>query len=101
MHGLASAVIGVFTAAGGGRGQGPALLFSGMFAGAARSDWPSGVQEADAPRFAVEHAASLRPGEPPEPVDRPSATAEDEVAGEIIDLFNRPLDSSIRGWLGR
>jgi len=73
------------------------LLFSGMFAAPGRSDWPSGVQEADAPRFAVDHAASLRPGATSQPKDQP-APAEDQLAGDIVDLFNRPLDSSIRSW---
>jgi hypothetical protein len=95
VHGLAAAVIGAFTSAGPGRGGGPALLFSGMFAAPGRPDWPHGVQEEDAPRFAVDRAAALRPGDE---AGDPRA-AEDEAVGEIIELFNRRLDSSIRGWL--
>ena len=95
MHGLAAAVIGALTSAGPGRGGGPALLFSGMFTAPGRPDWPNGVQEEDAPHFAIDRVLILRPGD--EAGD--ATAAEDEGVGEIIELFNRRLDSSIRGWL--
>jgi hypothetical protein len=66
-----------------------------MFAAPGRPDWPSGIQEEDAPRFAVDRAVMLRSGDQ----TGDSAPAEDDATGEIIELFNRRLDSSIRGWL--
>jgi hypothetical protein len=92
VNGLAAAVVVVLRTPGGRRGDGPAGLLSGLFAAQGRPDWPHGVQEPDAPRFAVEHALELRPGHD----DRSRVTVgpgvdEDESVGEIIELFNRPL----------
>jgi hypothetical protein len=94
VNGLAAAVVVVLSTPVGRRGDGPAGLLSGMFAAQGRPEWPHGVQEPDAPRFAVEHALELRPGHG----DRIRAQTvpdvdEDELAGEIIELFNRPLAS--------
>jgi hypothetical protein len=66
-----------------------------MFAAPGRPDWPNGVQEEDAPHFAVDRVLIVRPGD--EAGD--GGTAEGEAVGEIIEVFNRRLDSSIRGWL--
>jgi hypothetical protein len=83
-------VIGALGATRGGRG-GPALLFSGMFTSPDRPDWPAGVQEEDAPRFALEHASALRSGTGDTFGDRPSIDADEPQVGEIIELFDRPL----------
>lgn len=90
MHGLAAAVIGAFSATWGGRG-GPALLFSGMFASPDRPGWPAGVQEEDAPRYALEHASGLRSGSGDVAGERLSVDPDEPQVGEIIELFNRPL----------
>ena len=42
-------------------GAGSDTSLSGLFAQNDRRDWPRGVQEMDAPRFAVEHLDALRP----------------------------------------
>ena len=45
-------------------GAGTTFSLQGLFARPAGRDWPRGVQETDAPRFAVSHLDSLRPGTP-------------------------------------
>jgi hypothetical protein len=55
---------GLVTLAGAWLCEGSALDFSGLFPAQGRSDWPTGVQEGDAPRFAVEHVDALRPIHP-------------------------------------
>jgi hypothetical protein len=91
VQGLAAAVIGAFTSARGDRGGGPAQLFSGMFSPPGRPEWPSGVQEEDAPRFALQHAAALRPKGPDQAHDQDSIDSPGDEVGEIIELFNRRL----------
>jgi len=87
MNGPAAAVVGMLTAR--GRSGGAVdVAFGGLFPAQGRSDWPHGVQESDAPRFAVEHAASLRPGAG---AALGALEAEDGLEGEIVDLFNRRL----------
>ncbi|HLY14098.1 MAG TPA: hypothetical protein VKR24_07085 [Candidatus Limnocylindrales bacterium] len=87
MNGPAAAVIGMITARGRSGDSGD-VAFAGLFPAQGRSDWPHGVQEPDAPRFALEHAAALRPGTD----DRVAAFGvEGEPQGEIVDLFNRRL----------
>jgi hypothetical protein len=72
-----------------GRSGGTAdLPFAGLFPTQGRSDWPHGIQESDAPRFAVEHAAALRPGAE---CDMGMDDVEDGPVGDIVDLFNRRL----------
>jgi hypothetical protein len=83
-------VIGALGATRAGRG-GPALLFSGMFTSPDRPDWPAGVQEEDAPRFALEHASAARSGASGTAPDRLSFETDEPQVGEIIELFNRPL----------
>ena len=60
---LVSTVIGfgLIIVAGARMGAGSHLALGGLFPAQGRSDWPQGVQEGDAPRFAVEHSAALRP----------------------------------------
>jgi hypothetical protein len=64
---------------------GSPTILGGIFPPHAVRDWPLGVQEPDAPRFAVAHLDGLRPGGPPAPtpdvIDSP----------ELIELFERPL----------
>jgi len=91
MQGLAAAVIGAFAATANGRGGGPASLFSGLFAGTDQQEWPLGVQEDDAPRFAVEHAQALRPGADDVPADEGATDGPGQDVGDIIELFNRRL----------
>jgi hypothetical protein len=69
----------------GGSGDVP---FAGLFPPQGRSDWPHGIQESDVPRFALEHAAALRPGAEG---DMGIDDVEDGPVGDIVDLFNRPL----------
>ena len=66
----------------------PQSAFGGMFAAQGGRDWPTGVQESDAPRFAVSHLDALRPDAG---VAR-SGDDEDEPTPEVIDLGERRLD---------
>ena len=57
--------------------------FSGLFPAQGRTDWPQGVQEGDAPHFAVDHVDALRsarpaPG-PPGPSIRELGAAEPTI----------------------
>jgi hypothetical protein len=91
MNGPAAAVIGLITARGRSGGGGD-VAFAGLFPAQGRSDWPHGVQESDAPRFAVEHAAALRSAaDEPLRVLKAGDHAEDGPQGDIVDLFNRRL----------
>jgi hypothetical protein len=56
---------GLVAVAGARLGAGSHLALAGLFPPQGRSDWPRGVQEADAPRFALEHISALR-APPPE-----------------------------------
>jgi hypothetical protein len=68
-------------------GAGSPTILAGLFPPLAIRDWPIGVQEPDAPRFAVAHLDALRPGMTSAP-DRPIQPA------EIVELFERPLSTS-------
>ena len=57
-------------------------LLAGLFPPQGRQEWPTGVQEADAPRFAVAHLDGLRAGGP-----------------DLVELFDRPLGSARGGAL--
>lgn len=73
-------------------GTGPQRILEGLFAPPAGRDWPHGVQEGDAPRFAVAHLDGLRPGVP---AAVGSATSDDHIGSptaEIVDLGSRRLD---------
>jgi hypothetical protein len=88
MTGLAAALAGVISAT----GRGPAVLFSGLFKSEGFAEWPHGVQEPDAPHFAVEHADSLRPRAEIGPeAEGMTADIDADLDGEIIELFNRRL----------
>lgn len=72
---------------------GPATptFLGGLFPPAAGRDWPTGIQEPDAPRFAVAHLDALRPsGEAP-----PTAVAMDPVSS--VDLHAGPSVSDRPG----
>ena len=73
-------------------GTGPQRIFEGLFAPPAGRDWPPGVQEGDAPRFAVAHLDGLRPGVP---VTVGSVFDGDQIGpptAELFDLGSRRLD---------
>ena len=80
-------MVGLITVRGRSAGGGD-VAFAGLFPARGRSDWPHGVQEADVPRFALEHAAALRPGAEG---DMGMDDVEDGPVGDIVDLFNRRL----------
>jgi hypothetical protein len=89
VNGAAAAVIGIITARG---RSGGGVAFAGLFPAQGRRDWPHGVQESDAPRFALEHAAALRPSAAEAlRVVKLADDVEDGSQGEIVELFNRPL----------
>jgi hypothetical protein len=69
-------------------GAGSQTILAGLFPPPAVRDWPVGVQEPDAPRFAVAHLDALRPGRAPTPEpDDPVESA------DIFELFERPLSN--------
>ena len=69
---------------------GPAspTFLAGLFPPHAGRDWPTGVQEPDAPRFAVAHLDALRPAAH----EAPEANEVDPP--RLVDLYERPLGSS-------
>ena len=74
-------------------GAGSTRAFAGLFAPGDARDWPTGVQEADAPRFHVGHLDQLRHGQPE--VIASSTIDDDAVDGpptELIELGSHPLD---------
>lgn len=75
-------------AVGGARLLGSRMWLGGVITTYRRDDWPYGVQEGDAPRFAVAHADALRPNPPREAVE----TVEVDgipPAPEIVELHVR------------
>ena len=74
-------------------GAGSTQAFAGLFAAGDVRDWPTGIQEADAPRFDVAHLDELRHGRPE--VIATSTIAHDVADGpptELIELGSHPLD---------
>jgi hypothetical protein len=74
-------------------GAGSHTGLAGLFPAHAGRDWPTGVQEPDAPHFAVVHLDALRPGTPVL-LDGPAIGGDaqpDEPQPEVIELFDRPL----------
>ena len=59
-------------------------LMAGLFASPSTGEWPTGVQEADAPRFDVAHVDEIRRA-PTSPTDEMIEPA------EIVELFDRRL----------
>jgi hypothetical protein len=86
---------GFVIVAGARLGAGSHSLLGGLFPASGVRDWPMGVQEADAPRFAVAHLDGLRPDHPVT-VDVAPISADDPVDApriEVIDLGFRRLDA--------
>ena len=73
-------------------GAGSLQAFGGLFAAQGVRDWPTGIQEGDAPRFDVRHLDELKPGQPE--VIATSSIADDVVDGprtELVELGSRRL----------
>jgi len=79
------AAIGFVLIAGAKLGAGSPTILGGIFPSQAVRDWPVGVQEPDAPRFAVAHIDALRPGLTPTP-----ESADRTRPPEIVELYERP-----------
>jgi hypothetical protein len=74
-------------------GPATSLTLSGLWAPQGRNDWPRGVQEMDAPQFAVTHLDTLQPGTPIMlgAAATDDAADRDEPRPEMVELFDRPL----------
>lgn len=96
---------GFLLVAGAWLGAGSHTALVGLFAAQGVRDWPTGVQEADAPHFAVAHLDSLRPAEATPAEATPTETTQtisrrlpdtlDDLGGpppEVVDLGVRRLD---------
>ena len=79
-------IFGFVLIAGAWLGASSRSLVGGLFPPPPVHDWPIGVQEPDAPRFAIAHLDALRAGLPPAP--EPSDPIQ---PAEIVELFERPL----------
>jgi hypothetical protein len=80
-----------------GSGVPTALTLAGLFPAQGIRDWPTGVQEADAPRFAVDHLDGLRP--PAASHDGVAQQRFDDLGDpcpEIIELGSRRIDAPSR-----
>jgi len=86
--GFASVIV-----AGAWLGAGTHQSLAGLFPAQAPRSWPHGVQEPDAPHFALDHAEALRPGTvgawPVSPFDD---DAEPGPVPEIVELYDRSID---------
>ena len=74
---------GFILVAGSRLGAGTPGALAGLFAAHGQRDWPTGIQEGDAPRFAVGHLDNLRPELP--------VVIETSARGEVVDLGSRRL----------
>ena len=83
---------GFILIAGSRLGAGSHHALAGLFAQHGVRDWPRGVQETDAPRFAVRHLDALRPGQATL-IDTSTADegAADGCRTELFDLGSRRL----------
>jgi hypothetical protein len=84
---------GFVIVAGAHLGAGTHRSLAGLFPASGVRDWPQGVQEGDAPRFAVAHLDGLRPDQPMTVAVVP-CSAEDPIATpptELVDLGSRRL----------
>jgi hypothetical protein len=68
-------------------GAGSRDVIAGLFPAQGVRDWPTGVQEGEAPRFAIDHLDGLRPGLGCliDPRDTPRT--------ELVDLGSRRLSA--------
>jgi hypothetical protein len=93
---------GLLLVAGAWFGAGSPAALVGLFGAHGVRDWPTGVQEADAPRFAVAHLDSLRPDAagPAETIIDGHLDAHLDGCGdlrpELIDLGSRHFDARSR-----
>ena len=73
-------------------GAGSHQAFAGLFAARGGRDWPTGIQEGDAPRFAVRHLDGLRPGSPAVITTGVTTIDTDEAPrAELFDLGSRHI----------
>jgi hypothetical protein len=73
-------------------GAGSHHALAGLFPARGSRDWPTGIQEADAPRFAVRHLDALRPGQPAVIATSGADDASlDAPRAELFDLGSRRL----------
>jgi hypothetical protein len=88
---LVSVIVGfgLITLAGVRLGAGSHLSFTGLFASQSGSDWPRGVQEGDVPRFAVEHAESLRHPPAIEPYEELAGDEAEAQPPALVELHVR------------
>jgi hypothetical protein len=93
---------GFILVAGARLGAGSHTALGGLFPSRPVVDWPTGVQEADAPRFDIAHLDALGHGMTLEPPIRPTAeataramaeaTADGLASLEVVELYERRLD---------
>lgn len=95
---IVTVVIGFGLVAVGGAwlGVGAQPLFLGLFSQQGRPDWPHGVQEQDAPHFAVEHIDALRSvplvgAETPRGAGIVTVDDATDDGPEVIELYTRRL----------
>jgi len=86
---------GFLIVAGAHIGAGSYHSLFGLFPGSGVRDWPTGVQEGDAPRFAVSHLDGLMPDRPMTVDVTPIAPDDppDAPRSELVDLGYRRLDA--------
>lgn len=76
----------LIAAAGAKLGAGTPAALAGMFPAHGTRDWPTGVQEADAPHFVLAALPSQRAGSP-----GTSVSPSDPPASEIEELYAGPI----------
>jgi hypothetical protein len=81
---------GFLMVAGARLGAGSHLSLAGLFPAHGVRDWPVGVQETDAPHFAVAHLDALRPASRGETRSTVAGGFE-EPQPEIVELYVRSL----------
>ena len=77
--------VGFVLVVGGRIGEGSPTALAGLFPAHGVRDWPTGVQESDAPRFDVAHLDALRPGVVVEP-GAPGVSADPGCPARIEEL---------------
>lgn len=84
---------GFILAAGLRLGAGSRDVLAGLFPAHGARDWPTGVQEGDAPRFAVGHLDGLRPGHAGlmGGLAADAGSSIDGPGAELVDLGSRRL----------
>ena len=77
--------VGFVLVVGGRIGSGSPTVLAGLFPAHGVRDWPTGVQEPDAPRFDVAHLDALRHGVVVVP-GAPDVSADASCSVEIVEL---------------